>query len=67
MSKPKYKAGRPVYTVGEFERCESLFFKVRFGSNLKTLHRSFLEAWQFHTLQWFCRCGKVYEAERIEE
>lgn len=66
MSKRKYTIGRPIRTVGEFESSDSKFFVVQFGRTWKTLHRGFLDSWQFHTLQVFCNNGNVYTAEEIK-
>ena len=68
MSKKKYTIGKPIRTVAEFERSDSKFYIVFFGmTTAKTLHRSFLESWQYHTLKLFCDRGNVYTAERIED
>jgi len=63
MSKPKYRQGKQITSIAQFEKSESLFFKWR-G---KTLHRGFISAWQYHYLQSQIRQGVLYEADFIEE
>lgn len=65
--KRKYRIGMPIRTVGDFEKSENTFFIVYFGKTSKTIHRGFLESWQYHTLKVFCNRGNVYTAERIED
>lgn len=64
--KAKYKRGRKIESVGDFEKSEARFYRVCFGNNERTKHRGFLEAWQYHTLELFIRNGWVYEADAIE-
>lgn len=67
MAKPKYKNGKLIHTIGEFENCQSLWYRVRFGGKYKTLHYSFLQSWQYVTLKRFITHGNVCVAEKIEE
>lgn len=69
MSKPKYKDGAIVHTVGEFEILSKYrsWFRVRFGNRTKTMHVSFLKSWQYHLLEKFISHGYVRIAERIED
>lgn len=67
MAKPKYKNGKLIHTIGEFENCESLWYRVRFGNKYKTIHYSFLQSWQYVTLKRFIDHGNVCIAEKIEE
>ena len=64
--KAKYKRGRKIASICDFERSPSTFFRVWFGGKEKTIHRSFLESWQYHTLYLFIHGGSVYEAIRKE-
>lgn len=67
MSKRKYKKGKMINSVAEFENSKSRFFIVYFGADhCRTIHYSFLEAWQYHTLKNFIKKGAVYEAESIQ-
>lgn len=61
----KYKKGKKIESVGDFEKSHSLWYKVIFGANERTKHRGFLESWQYHTLDMFIRSGWVYEAEQV--
>lgn len=63
MSKPKYKQGKQVTSVAQFDESETRFFKWQ----NKTLHRGFITAWQYHFLKMQIEQGKLYEADFIEE
>lgn len=63
MSKPKYKKGRRLTSVADFENSKARYFKVLFGFDEKTLHRGFVESWQYHLLKSFIHGGLVYEAD----
>lgn len=67
VSKSKYGRGRPIYIISDFDDSDSLWFKVRFGNKVKTLHRSFLESWPYRTLLNKIEQGEVYEAFLIDE
>ena len=62
----KYKKGKKIESVADFEKSNSLWYRVVFGNNERTKHRGFLESWQYHTLDLFIRNGWVYEAELRE-
>lgn len=64
--KAKYKKGQKIVSVGDFEKSSATFFRVIFGNHERTMHRSFLESWQYHTLHIFIRNDWVYEANQIE-
>ena len=55
MSKPKYKQGKQVTSVAQFDKSKSLFFKW----HNKTLHRGFITAWQYHFLKVQIECGAL--------
>lgn len=61
--KAKYKKGRKIVSVSSFEESPATFYRIRFGKHEKTLHRGFLESWQYHTLHNFIHGGCIYEAE----
>ena len=67
MTARKYRRGKQITSMGGFEQSTCTFFVIRFGKDERTRHRSFVESWQYHTLQMFIRHGDVFEAERIEE
>ena len=62
MSKPKYKQGKQICSMADFEKSECLYFKVKFGNKIQTKHRAFLISWQYRTLKMFIDRGWVFEA-----
>lgn len=67
MSKRKYKPGRRIRSIADFERSKHKYYIVKFGNIYKTLHYSFLISWQYRTLEKYICMKLVYEAERIED
>jgi len=67
MSKQKYKRGRAIRSIEDFEYCPSEFYIVKFGKTEKTTHYSFLISWQYRTLRNFIELRRVFVAERIGE
>ena len=63
MSKPKYKQGKQICSISEFETCESLWYKW----NGKTRHRSVLISQQYRTLLNTINSGRLYTAELINK
>ena len=61
MSKAKYKQGRQIMSVSDFESCENRWYRW----NGKTRHRSALESLQYHTLDMTIKGGRLYTAEPI--
>lgn len=66
MSRSKYKANRPIRSVAEFEQSECKFFIVFFGTTKRTIHRIFLENWQYRKLAEMIKKRTVFEAGLIE-
>ena len=62
MSKAKYKQGKQITSISEFDQCESLWFKW----HNKTTHRSVLISLQYRTLLGTIRNGALYIAELIQ-
>lgn len=62
MAESKYRQGRRIETISDFDNCESLWYKW----NGKTTHRSVLISLQYRTLLNAIISGKVYVAERKE-
>lgn len=62
MSEAKYKQGKQICSVAEFEKSERLYFRVKFGDKFLTRHRGFLISWQYRTLKNFINRGWVFEA-----
>lgn len=63
MSKAKYKTGKQIQSISQFDSCEKLWYKW----NGKTTHRSFLISLQYRTLLNAIISGRLYEAELIKE
>ena len=63
MSKPKYKVGKQVSSIAEFDATSNLYFKWR-G---RTIHRAALESMQYRVLRGIIEAGYVYVADPIEE
>ena len=66
MTLPKYKKGKQIHSISEFDQSECLFYKVKFGKYYRTKHRSFLIGWQYRTLLIWIQRGWIYEAIGIE-
>lgn len=70
MTKRKYKRGKQITSVADFEKSESSWYRVRFGDGEnaeRTRHRGFLISWTYHTLSVFISAGRVFEAVPIGE
>jgi hypothetical protein len=62
MSKAKYKQGRKIESVADFEKSKCTYFKV----HGKSTHRAWIESWQYRVLKMFIQSGAIYEADLIE-
>ena len=68
MTQKKYKRGRQICSMGDFEQSESKYFIIYFGSTCpRTRHRGFLISWQYRVLKNFIDRGHVWEAVKREE
>ena len=63
MSKRKYKKGKQINSIAEFEQSSCEFFIW----NYATRHRSILQSLQYRTLKGIITHGYLYEAKKIEE
>ena len=63
----KYKRGKQIKSVGEFENSKSDFFIVLYGPKEKTTHRGWMISWQYHFMYWTIKQGRVYEANLIDQ
>lgn len=63
MSKAKYKQGRRITSISDFDSCENKWYKW----NGKTTHRSVLISLQYRTLLNTIVAGRLSTAELIEE
>lgn len=67
MSKPKYKKGKQIRSIADFEESKAKYYKVEFGDkNVRTIHMSFLISWQYWMLRKFIKSGRIWEAELKE-
>ena len=67
MSKPKYKKGKPIRSIDDFEKSKAKYYKVEFGGkNVRTIHMAFLISWQYWMLRNFIKSGRIWEAELKE-
>ena len=68
MSDAKYKRGKQINTISDFDQSEKLYYIVYFGPTCpRTRHRSFLISWQYRTLLDFIQKGWIWEAELKNE
>ena len=63
MSTRKFKKGKRICTISEFDQSEHKFFMM----NGKTVHRSFLMSMQYRTLLLTITNDRLYEADPVEE
>ena len=63
MSKPKYKQGKQIHSISEFDTCKSHWYKW----NGKTTHREVLISLQYRTLLNTINSGRLYTAELIDK
>ena len=62
MSKPKYRKGARVSSIGMFEALGTQWFIL----NGKTTHRSVIENMTYRTIAGFVRRGKLHEALPVD-
>lgn len=67
MSKRKYEKAYRIDNMRAFASYRGTYFLVRFSDNkpLKTLHRAFIESWQYHLIETFVKRGRVYAAKKV--
>lgn len=59
----KFKRGKQLLTVSDFDRCESLWYIVYYdGVHPRTRHRGVLISLQYRTLMNYIHRGAIYEA-----
>ena len=63
----KFKRGKQLLTVSDFDQCESTWYIVYYdGIHPRTRHRSVLISLQYRILMNYIRRGAVYEAIETE-
>ncbi len=63
MSKARYKQGKQICSISEFDTCKSDWYKW----NGRTKHRSVLMSLQYRTLLNVIVSGRLYAAELIDK
>lgn len=63
MSKTKYKQGKQICSISDFDNNGKQWYKWR----SKTVHRSVLISLQYRTLKGFILNGMIYEADLIDD
>lgn len=63
----KYKTGKQIQTVADFENSKCDYFVVTFGNRTAPRHRAFLISWQYRTLKNFIDRGWIYEADSMQK
>lgn len=62
----KYKAGRRIRSVAEFEKDDADVYIIKYGAGKEcTTARGWIISWQYRYLSNMIRDGKVYEAKAV--
>lgn len=68
MGSRKYKQGKRITSLQEFEKSDCSMFEVRFGGcDSKLLHRGFLESLQMRTLKTWLYSGRIFETIKVKQ
>lgn len=67
MGSRKYKQGKKITSLQEFEKSDCLWFEVHLTGRFRMWHRSALESLQVHTLKNWLYSGKVFETIKIKQ
>ena len=67
IMKAKYKRGKMIKSVSDFEKSTATWYRVRFGNEERTRHRGFLISWQYQLLERFIKNGSIFEAIPTDE
>ena len=63
----KYKRGKQIKSVCEFEHSKSRFFIVLYGNKEKTTQRGWIVSWQYSYLYFAIKAGRIFEANLIDQ
>lgn len=66
MAKTRYKRGKILHNISEFEYSKTDMFYVSFGNVAQLKHRAFLISWQYRTLKMFIDRWRIAEAIKEE-
>ena len=65
--KAKYKRGKMIESVADFEKSTATWYIVRFGDEERTRNRGFLISWQYFLLKRFIDRRWIFEAVPTDE
>lgn len=66
MSRRKYKLGKRLTSVAEFDQSTKQFYIIRFGNDLGTRSRKIIISWQYKTIKDYIENGHLFEADEVE-
>ena len=66
MSRRKYKLGKRLTSVAEFDQSTKQFYIIRFGDALGTRSRKIIIGWQYKTIKDYIENGHLFEADEVE-
>lgn len=67
MSQRRYRKGKQIDSIAEFEQSKSQWFVVKYGAREKTTHIGWITSWQYRMLKDCINAGRLYEAEMEEQ
>lgn len=62
MSKPKYKQGRQIMSMADFEKSKCDYFMLQSVIGFSLVNRLLVTSWQYQTLKDYIDSGCVFEA-----
>ena len=66
MTMRKYKLGKRLTSMAEFEQSDKTFFIIRFKDALGTRSRKIIEGWQYKTIKAYIDKGHLFEADEVK-
>lgn len=63
MSQKRYRKGKQIVSIAEFEQSKSEWFVVKYGAREKTTHIGWIISWQYRMLKNLIEAGRLYEAK----
>lgn len=67
MSQRRYRKGKQIDSIAEFERSKSQWFVVKYGAREKTTHIGWVMSWQYRMLKDCINAGRLYEAKEEQK
>lgn len=67
MGNRKYKQGKRITSLQEFEKTDCIWFEIHCSGRFKMWHRSALESLQVHTLKHWLYNGRVFETIQVKQ